>query len=77
MNVVANSGNKTAVAGLIANAVPLNLTVTFAVATAFKASRTVISIDVSAVTGFGVTENDEPATLAATGNTPLLLENAV
>ena len=77
VNVVDNPGSKSAVAGLIANAEPVNFTVTFAVAEALAASRTVMSITVSAVTAFGVTVNVEPLTFEVIGNTPLLLEKAV
>ena len=49
----------------------------FAVADAFNASRTVISITVSAGTAFGATENVEPVTAAVIGSTALLLEKAV
>ena len=77
VNVVDNPGSKSAVAGLIAKAEPVNFTVTFAVAEAFAASRTVMSIMVSAVTAFGVTVNVEPLTFAVIGTTLLLLEKAV
>ena len=77
VNVVVKPGKRSAVAGLIAKAVPVNLTVTLAVATALSASRTVRSMAVSAVTAFGVTVNDEPETLVVTGSTPPLLENTL
>ena len=77
VNVVANPVNKSADAGLIAKAEPVNFTVTFAVADTLAASRTVMSITVSAVTAFGVTVNVEPLTFEVIGNTPLLLEKAV
>ena len=77
VKLAGKSGNTTAVAGLIANAVPVNLTVTFAVADALSESRTVMSIAVSAATPLGVTVNVEPDTFVVIGNTPLLLENTV
>ena len=77
VNVVDRPENRSAVDGLIAKAVPVNLTVILAVATALSASRTVKSIAVSAVTAFGVTVNDEPETFVVTGSTPPLLENTL
>ena len=74
VKVVSTPGSKSAVEGEIVNGVPVNLTVTFAVADAFAASRTVMSITVSAVTADGVTVKVDPVTLVVTGNTPLLLE---
>ena len=53
------------------------LTVALAVADAFTASRTVMSITVSKGTAFGITENVEPFTVAVIGSTALLLEKAV
>ena len=76
VKVVGTPGAKSAVEGVTVKAVPVNLTVTFAVADAFAVSRTVISIEVSAVTALAVTVKVDPETLATTGNTPLLLEKA-
>lgn len=74
VNVVGTPGVNSAVAGVTISGVPVNLTVTFAVADAFAASRTVMSTTVSAVTAVGVTVKVNPVTLVVTGNTPLLLE---
>ena len=73
---VGTPGAKSAVAGVTVRGVPVNLTVTFAVADAFAVSRTVMSIEVSAVTVLAVTVIVEPVTADVTGNTPLLLEKA-
>ena len=72
-----NPGNKSAVAGESANALPINLTVAFAVTEAFAASRTVMSTAVSAVTALGTTEKVEPVIVAVIGKTTLSLDEAV
>ena len=78
VKVAATPGVKSAVEGETVSVFPaVNFTVTFAVTEALAASRTVKSTEVSAVTVFGVTVNEEPVTLVVTGNTLLLLENTV
>ena len=74
--MVGKSANKFTVDGETANAVPA-LTVAFAVAATFTASRTVISTTVSAFTEFATTVNVEPFTFVVIGIAPLLLEKAV
>ena len=76
VKVVGKSANRFAVLGETVSANPA-LTVAFAVADAFAASRTVISTTVSAATALAITVKVEPVTAAVIGSTALLLENAV